>query len=143
MSLAVDVGFLAYSPIVSTELEFYFAPQQKGQLSINARFEGYGSYFSPSAGVNYSLGHKHQLLTGINIAAPHMYYLGFLYNGWDMTPAVSPKIGYRFIMGKDKPTLYLQSYFSPFIFINYNISTDYLWLDFYPSLHLGLGFYLN
>jgi hypothetical protein len=143
MSLAVDGGFLAYSPLISTELEFYFPPQKKGQLSINARFEGFIYYFSPSIGMSYTIGKKHQLLTGINIAAPHLYFLGMLYNGWDMTPAISPKIGYRCILGKDKPKLYLQSYFSPFVFINYNINTDYLRLEFYPSLHLGLGFYLN
>ena len=141
MSWAIDIGFLAYSPMLSTELEYYFMPQGKGQLSVNARFEGFAYYFSPSLGFNYSIGHKHQLLTGMSIATPHLYFLGILYNGWDMTPAISPKLGYRYNFGKDTPKCYLQSYFSPFIFINNAQSSHWLSFDFYLSLHLGFGLY--
>ena len=137
ISGSIGVGLLGNHPILTSEFEYYFEAQEKGQFSMNVRFEGFGQYFAPSIGMNYSMGQKHQFLTGINLAAMHMYIHGTVYDFWDNSPALSPKLGYRFNFGKDTHKFFIQSCYSPIILFGF----DPLGISFISNVRIGFGLY--
>ncbi len=142
MSFALDVGNFAYSPMISTEIEYHFNTSMKHHFSITTGLEFYLNYISPSIGMNYSYGKKHQLLAGIRVMATHMYYMGDPFSGYEVKPDISPKLGYRYVFGKENPKAFIQAYVSPHVIGYYRSSTNFLRLELYSGLHLGFGFHL-